>query len=151
MLLWHYCEYVHTQGKLEASQILPCIPDNLGTQMVKNPLKNGMATCSSILAWRTPMDRGAWWATIHGVAKAWTRLSNSAQHRKEKIRPHGTETDLSLAHQDLSILGAPVQFLSPLDNISLFIVLSFVFPPPHLESQFRYTWQCDSSLLWLSA
>ena len=60
MLLWHYCEYVHTRGKLEAPQILPCIPDNLGTQMVKNPLKNGMATHSSILAWRIPMDRGAW-------------------------------------------------------------------------------------------
>ena len=24
------------------------------------------------------MNRGAWWATIHGVAKSWTRLSNSA-------------------------------------------------------------------------
>ena len=23
-----------------------------------------------------PMDRGAWRATIHGVAKSWTRLSN---------------------------------------------------------------------------
>jgi len=23
------------------------------------------------------MDRGAWWATVHGVAKSWTRLSNS--------------------------------------------------------------------------
>ena len=23
-----------------------------------------------------PMDRGAWWATIHGVAKSWTQLSN---------------------------------------------------------------------------
>ena len=22
-----------------------------------------------------PMDRGAWWATVHGVAKSWTRLS----------------------------------------------------------------------------
>ena len=22
------------------------------------------------------MDRGAWWATIHGVAKSWARLSN---------------------------------------------------------------------------
>ena len=22
------------------------------------------------------MDRGAWWATVHGVAKSWTRLSN---------------------------------------------------------------------------
>ena len=23
-----------------------------------------------------PMDRGAWWATVHRVAKSWTRLSN---------------------------------------------------------------------------
>ena len=23
-----------------------------------------------------PMDRGAWWATVHGVAKSWTRLSS---------------------------------------------------------------------------
>ena len=23
-----------------------------------------------------PMDRGAWWATVHGVAKSWTQLSN---------------------------------------------------------------------------
>ena len=22
------------------------------------------------------MDRGAWWATVHGVSKSWTRLSS---------------------------------------------------------------------------
>ena len=27
---------------------------------------------SSILAWRIPMDRGAWWATVLGIAKSWT-------------------------------------------------------------------------------
>ena len=26
-------------------------------------------------------DRGAWWATVHGVANSWTRLSMQAQHR----------------------------------------------------------------------
>ena len=30
----------------------------------------------SILAWRIPMDRGAWWATVLGIAKSWTRLSD---------------------------------------------------------------------------
>ena len=55
-----------------------------GTQMVKNtpmwetwvqslgwedPLEDGMTTHFSILAWRIPMDRGAWWATVHVVAK----------------------------------------------------------------------------------
>ena len=35
----------------------------------EDPLGEGVATHSSILAWRTTMDRGAWWATAHGVAK----------------------------------------------------------------------------------
>ena len=36
------------------------------------PLEKGMRTHSSILTWRIPMDRGAWWATVHGVAKSET-------------------------------------------------------------------------------
>ena len=39
-------------------------------------LEEGMATDSSILAWRIPMDRGIWWATVHGVAKSQIRLSD---------------------------------------------------------------------------
>ena len=35
----------------------------------EDPLEEGMATHSSILAWRIPMDRGAWQATVHGVAR----------------------------------------------------------------------------------
>ena len=35
----------------------------------KDPLEEGMATHSSILVWRIPMDRGAWRATGHGVTK----------------------------------------------------------------------------------
>ena len=38
-----------------------------------------MATHSSILAWRIPMDRRAWWATVLGVAKSHTQLSDYAQ------------------------------------------------------------------------
>ena len=41
-----------------------------------DPLEEGMATHSSILAWRIPMDRGACWATVHGVAKHRTPLSD---------------------------------------------------------------------------
>ena len=36
----------------------------------KDPLEEDMATQSSILAWRIPMDRGAWLATAHGVTKS---------------------------------------------------------------------------------
>ena len=35
----------------------------------EDPLEKGIATHSSILAWRIPMDRGAWQATVHGVAQ----------------------------------------------------------------------------------
>ena len=56
------------------------------TQMVKNlpamretwvrslgredPLEEGMATHSSLLAWRILMDRGAWKATVYGIAES---------------------------------------------------------------------------------
>ena len=36
----------------------------------EDPLEEGMATHSSILPWRLPMDSGAWRATVHGVAKS---------------------------------------------------------------------------------
>ena len=38
----------------------------------KDPLEEGMATHSSILAWRIPMDREPWWDTVHGVTKSQT-------------------------------------------------------------------------------
>ena len=44
----------------------------------KKPLKEGVAIHSSVLVWSIPMDRGAWCATVHGVAQSGTRLSNEA-------------------------------------------------------------------------
>ena len=38
----------------------------------EDPLEEGVATHSSILTWRIPMDRGAWQTTVLGVAKSWT-------------------------------------------------------------------------------
>ena len=43
---------------------------------LKDPLEEAMATHSSTLGWRIPMDRGAWRAAVHGVVKSQTRLSN---------------------------------------------------------------------------
>ena len=40
----------------------------------EDPQEEGMATHPSILAWRIPMDRGAWRATVHGVRKSQTQL-----------------------------------------------------------------------------
>ena len=36
----------------------------------EDPLEEGMATHSSMLAWKIPMDSAAWWATVHGVSES---------------------------------------------------------------------------------
>ena len=43
-------------------------------------LEESMAPHSSILAWRIPMNRGAWRAIVHGVTKSQTGLNDQAQH-----------------------------------------------------------------------
>ena len=40
----------------------------------EDPLEEGMATYSSILAWRIPMDRGAWQAIVPKVAESQTQM-----------------------------------------------------------------------------
>ena len=42
----------------------------------EDPLEKEKATHSSILCLENPMDRGAWWATVHGVTKSQTQLSD---------------------------------------------------------------------------
>ena len=36
----------------------------------ENPLEKEMATRSSLINLENPMDRGAWWATVHGIAES---------------------------------------------------------------------------------
>ena len=49
----------------------------------EDPLEKGMATHSSILAWRIPWTEELGWATVHGVTYNQTRLSDS--HYQPKI------------------------------------------------------------------
>ena len=49
------------------------------------PQEEGMKTYSSILAWKIPMDREAWQATVHVVANSLTWLSDWAQHNNINI------------------------------------------------------------------
>ena len=46
----------------------------------EDPVEEGMTTHSNILAWRVPIDRGAWQAAVPEVTKSRTRLSDQAQH-----------------------------------------------------------------------
>ena len=42
----------------------------------EDPLEKEMATHSSILAWRILWTEEPAWATVHGIKKSWTRLSD---------------------------------------------------------------------------
>ena len=81
-------QYIHMSSKTRKYETMWASQVAL---VVKNPFVNagdirdsdlipgsvrspGKATHFSILAWRIFMDRGAWWATVHSVAKSRTQL-----------------------------------------------------------------------------
>ena len=45
----------------------------------EDPMEKEMATHSTILAWKNPMDRGAWQATVHGVTRVRHDLATKQQ------------------------------------------------------------------------
>ena len=64
LLLWNNSLVTQTVKNLPAMR--ETWVQSLGWE---DPLEEGMITHSSIFAWRIPMDRGAWKATVHGIAK----------------------------------------------------------------------------------
>ena len=44
-----------------------------------------------------PMDRGAWWTTVHGVTKSWTRLKQLSVHTHIHTHTH-THTHTHVSH-----------------------------------------------------
>ena len=60
-----------------------------------DPLEEGTATQSNILAWRISMDRGAWQATVYRVTKSQIRLRNSAQHIASMAQEETVTKDLN--------------------------------------------------------
>ena len=62
-------------GKESACQCKRCKRRRFDPWVGKSPWRRGVATHSSILAWRIPTDRRAWRATVHGVAKSQTQLA----------------------------------------------------------------------------
>ena len=65
----------YSQASLVA-QMVKGLPTMWETQVRslgrEDPLEKEMAPHSSTLAWKNPMDGGAWQATIYGVEKSWT-------------------------------------------------------------------------------
>ena len=53
------------------------------------PSLGAKVTHSSILTWRIPMDRGAWWATVHRAEKSQTQLKQLSMHNRQGKRAFG--------------------------------------------------------------
>ena len=90
-LSMHTCVCISMKG-LELKKIeLSIVPEvNNGVQALVDWSHEGQLhysifhlgeglSSSSILAWKDPMDRGAWWVTAHRVAKSWIQLSEHTQ------------------------------------------------------------------------
>ena len=52
----------------------------------EDPLEEGMATYSRILAWRIPTDRGTWLAAVHSVTKSRTQLKWHSSSSSNKMK-----------------------------------------------------------------
>ena len=80
--------YIYIYGASLVAQLiknLPAVQETwVWTLHQEDLLEKAMATHSSILFFfslqysciENSMDRSAWWATVQGVAKSWTQLSN---------------------------------------------------------------------------
>ena len=74
-----------------------------------------MATCSSILTWRIPMDRGAWQATVHGI----TRVRHNLVTKPLPSTLH----IILFFKSSLTDVGAHYQVLSKI--LTIFIIIAF--------------------------
>ena len=92
----HTYTYIHThrEGFLGGSdgKESVCNAGDLGSipELGRSP-EEEMVTHSSVLAWRTPMDRRAWWSVAHGVAELDTTERLSIQytaHTHTRVRAH---------------------------------------------------------------
>ena len=63
-----------THGKEPTSQCRTHKRCRFSPWVGKIPLEQEMVAHSRILAWRIPIDRGAWCGTVHRVTKSWIQL-----------------------------------------------------------------------------
>ena len=80
------------------AQTVKNLPAKQETQVLSLGGEDGSPLqCSSL---ENPMDREAWWATVHRVAKTWTQLKRLSTHPRLTV---GTTTQPML----LFLLGLP--------------------------------------------
>ena len=76
----------------------------------------GMASHSSMVAWRISMDREAWKATVHEVPKSQTGLSDQAQHKITNLLFATTDLPIYSVSMSLDVLCSTYK-----EDLTLFI------------------------------
>ena len=81
--LYHFLGQIDTSFSISASisentirLFVLCAKADQNLKPLNSTSEKGMATHSSILAWKNRMERAAWQAAVHGVARSPTRLSD---------------------------------------------------------------------------
>ena len=70
-------------------KILPAVQESWVPSLGRgDPVEEGKAIHSNILAWRIPMDRGAWRAVVHRVANSRTRLKQLSARTRVHTHTH---------------------------------------------------------------
>ena len=84
-----FCSLGKADGILGASSMAQPVKNPPAVQEMwvrflsqEDSLEEGVTTHPSILAWRIPMDRGAWRAIVHSVAKNRPRLKRLSKHAR---------------------------------------------------------------------
>ena len=126
---------------------------------LEEPLEEGMATHSSVVALRIPVDRGAWRAAVHGVAKCWTRLS-TGQHRLKPTETQNNWADLKAEYFPfLKLMQTLVCWLISTNSVRstkgllmLLITetLSLSSPPSHVSSCMVPV-RCSVHVYWIGS
>ena len=60
--------------------------------------------------WGNPLDRGAWWATVHGIAKSWRSLAT--EHVCRKVEPQSDDNGHSRGHTEVKRVLLEVELIS---------------------------------------
>ena len=77
------------------------------------------------------IDRGTWWAAVHGVTKSWTRLSNSHTHTLTRMpatltsKGHHREPQSQPTCAGCCGFSSPSFILNPNLTLLLFYLISF--------------------------
>ena len=86
-LEWDTDKFVNAFQVAQRVKSPPAMLEMQGTQVQslgwEDPLQGGHGNPLQYSCLENPMDRRAWWAMVHGVAKSWTRLSK--QHARASL------------------------------------------------------------------